>query len=99
MSRRAAAVDANQAEIVKALRKVGVSVQPLHRVGGGVPDLLCGHAGKNMLLEVKDGAKVPSARTLTPDQKEWLEGWRGQWAVVTSVDDAFDALGIPAVSR
>ena len=63
--RRAAAVDANQSEIVAALRKAGVTVTPLHQVGGGCPDLLCGFRGVNTLLEVKDHAKPPSARKLT----------------------------------
>ena len=40
--RRAARTDANQAEIVAALRGVGASVQPLHAVGQGCPDLLVG---------------------------------------------------------
>ena len=44
--RRAARVDRNQAEIVVALRAGGASVQPLHAVGKGVPDLLVGWRGK-----------------------------------------------------
>lgn len=40
--RHAARTDRNQAEIVKALRAAGCSVQCLHAVGGGVPDLLVG---------------------------------------------------------
>lgn len=89
---RAAKVDDNQAEIVKALRKIGASVQPLHTVGGGVPDLLVGMAGKNVLLEVKDGAKVPSAQKLTPDQVGWHRDWRGQVETVNSVEQAIIAI-------
>ena len=63
--RRAARADSNQAEIVDALRKVGASVQPIHTVGGGVPDLLVGFRGQNYLFEVKDGEKAPSDRRLT----------------------------------
>ena len=40
--RRAARVDRNHSEIVEALRRVGASVQPLHGVHDGVPDLLRG---------------------------------------------------------
>jgi Holliday junction resolvase len=90
--RRAAAVDANQSDIVAALRKVGASVQPLHAVGSGVPDLLVGRAGMNILLECKDGAKKPSDRKLTPSQVEWHANWRGQVCVVSSVAEALDAL-------
>lgn len=92
--RRRAAVDRNQAEIVKRLRALGVSVQPLHTIGGGVPDLLCGYRGLNLLLEVKDGEKPPSDRKLTMDQLIWHRLWRGQVVVVESVEDASRALGI-----
>lgn len=83
---RAAKVDANQAAIVKALRQMGASVQPLHMVGQGTPDLLVGIQGRNYLLEVKDGSKPPSAQRLTVDQIEWHGEWRGQVEVVNSID-------------
>lgn len=82
--RRAAKVDANQTEVVKALRKIGATVQPLHTVGRGCPDLLVGWRQKNFLFEVKDGNKPPSARELTPDEKRWIADWRGPVFVVTS---------------
>lgn len=85
---RAAKVDRNQSEIVAALRRVGATVEPLHAVGKGVPDLLVGFRGRNFLLEVKDQLKPPSARKLTPDQVKWHEAWRGQKEVVKSVDEA-----------
>ena len=82
-------MDANQAEIVAALRSIGAFVQPLHQVGGGVPDLLVGIGGRTLLIEVKDGNKPPSARELTPDQEDWHAGWRGGPVyVVTDVGDA-----------
>lgn len=92
--RRAAKVDQNQPEIVTALRAVGATVTPLHAVGSGCPDLLCGYAGKNVLIEIKDGAKPPSARRLTKDQKRWHATWAGQVVVVKSIDEALTALGI-----
>jgi hypothetical protein len=46
------------------------------------------------LVEVKDGAKPPSARQLTPDQERWHREWRGPVAVVTSVDEALRAVGL-----
>ena len=91
--RRAAAVDRNQAEIVAALRKVGATVQPLHATGQGCPDLLAGFQGANFLLEVKDWTKPPSKRALTPDQVEWHGGWKGQVAIVETVDAALIAIG------
>ena len=86
--RRAARQDANHREIVQALRGIGASVADLSRLGGGVCDLLVGYRAKNLLLEVKDGKKPPSARKLTPDQQAFRDDWRGQLAVVTSVDEA-----------
>lgn len=85
--RRAAKVDDNQAEIVSAFRKLGCSVQPLHAVGNGVPDLLIGFRGVNLLVEVKDGKKPPSKRKLTKDQEKWHSAWRGQSMIVCSIDD------------
>jgi len=93
--RRAAAVDANQKAIVAALRTVGCSVLPLHAVGKGCPDLLVGWGGFNLLMEVKDGKKPPSARALTQDQVDFHRDWRGHVAVVTSVKEALEAVGIP----
>jgi hypothetical protein len=90
--RRAAKVDANQHEIVAALRKIGASVQPLHSVGQGCPDLLVGWRGMNTVLEIKDGKKPPSARKLTDDQVIWHEEWRGQVAVVETVEQAILAV-------
>jgi Holliday junction resolvase len=63
--RRAARVDRNQSEIVTALRSLGCSVQPLHTIGSGCPDLLIGIDGQNLLIEVKDGAKKTKRSTAT----------------------------------
>lgn len=89
--RRAAKIDANQPEIVDALRRAGATVQPIHTVGSGVPDLLVGYRGVNLLMEVKDGDKPESAQKLTPDEAEWHQNWLGQRSIVRSV---FEALGV-----
>jgi Holliday junction resolvase len=94
--RRASKVDENQSTIVAALRVVGCSVLPLHAVGQGCPDLLVARNGDMILLEVKDGNKPPSRRTLTPDQVEFHAAWRGRIAVVCSVREAMEAVGISA---
>lgn len=94
--RRAAKTDRNQAEIVEALRAVGCTVQPLHTVGQGCPDLLVGRADQDFLLEVKDGLLPPSGRKLTPDQVQWHSLWRGRpVAVVKNVKEALEAVGVP----
>lgn len=97
MPRFAAKVDANQPEIVKALRGVGATVQPLHAVGKGCPDLMVGFRGQTFALEVKDGAKAPSDRKLTSAQIGWHEGWKGHVAVVETVDQALAAIGANVV--
>lgn len=88
-----AKVDDNQAEIVAAFRSLGAIVQLLHAVGSGCPDLLVGYCGRNILVEVKDGAKPPSKRKLTPAQVKWHASWRGESPhVVSSVDEAIEVL-------
>jgi hypothetical protein len=94
---RAAKVDDNQKEIVKALRHMGCFVQHLHGVGAGCPDLLVGYKGFNILLEIKDGNKKPSDQKLTPDQIIWHRDWRGQVDIVNSVDQA--VLAVLRVAR
>ena len=85
--RRASRVDSNQAAIVAAFRGLGCSVFPLHQVGGGFPDLAVGCNGLNLLIEVKDGSKCPSARRLTSDEQRFIEAWSGQVCIVASVED------------
>lgn len=93
--RRAAKVDRNQGEIVDALLSVGCSVELLHRVGGGCPDLLVGCPRGNFIMEVKDGDKPPSARELNDEQKRWHARWRGPKPVV--VNNVDEALAVVAV--
>ena len=89
----AAKVDRNQSEIVADLRKAGATVQLLHRVGGGCPDLLVGFRRQNFLIEVKDWQASNSDRELNPKQKDWHEGWKGQVAKVEDADAALAVIG------
>ena len=67
--RRAARVDANQAQTVSALRAAGANVWIL-----GLPvDLLVGYKGWTILMEVKDGPK----KRLTALQADFFENWSG----------------------
>lgn len=75
--RRAAKVDANQDQVVIALKAAGATVQSLAAVGKGVPDLLVGWQGKTVLFEVKDGRRPPSEQRLTEQQLTWHGTWRG----------------------
>lgn len=85
-------VDKNQPEIVMALRRAGASVQPIHVIGRGCPDLLVGFRGRCYVFEVKDGDKPPSDRALTDDEKKWHREWRGQVAIVESPSQAVEIL-------
>jgi hypothetical protein len=84
------AVDANQSEIVAGLRGIGATVCDIHEVGAGCPDILVGFRGTNWLLEIKAPGR---ARGLTRMEVAWLEAWRGQAAVVTTIDDALRIIG------
>lgn len=86
--RRAARTDANQQQVIDALRRVGCCVRDTSRVGMGFPDLVVGYKGHNYLIEVKDGAKPQSKRALTPDERAFFYEWRGQTAVVLGPEDA-----------
>lgn len=80
-------VDSNQTKVVKALREFGCSVQHLHAVGRGCPDIVVGYKDRNYLLEIKDGEKK-----LTPDQVIWHYDWKGQVEVVTSPEQAIETI-------
>jgi hypothetical protein len=69
MIRRAARVDANQAQIVSALRAAGAYVWII-----GLPvDLLVGYKGHTFLVEVKDGPR----KRLTALQQDFFDNWSG----------------------
>lgn len=95
--RRAARTDENHAEIVNALRDIGCSVLDLSGVGKGCPDLLvtpptfpeCRMA---VLMEIKDGCKVRSARKLTKAQEKFHREWKGWIYTVTSVEEALSVV-------
>ena len=90
--RRSSRVDANADQVVSALRAMGATVRIVSQ-GNGLPDLLVGFRGVTILMEVKDGRKVPSARRLTPAEQKFFDEWRGGIvAIVNSVDEAIDLL-------
>ena len=91
--RTRARVDDNQKEIVKVFRAMGATVQHLHYVGKGCPDVLVGFRGINELVEIKDGAKPPSQRKLTNDEQEWHKAWNGSITIIDSIDQATMLIG------
>lgn len=97
--RRAARIDGNQPDIVKALQAAGATVRSLAAVGSGCPDLLVGFRGQNFLLEVKDGRLPPSERGLSEDEAAFHSQWRGQVLTVLDAHDALRAIGSTAVAH
>lgn len=88
-----ARTDANQTEIVNALRDVGASVAITSMIGAGFPDIVVGYRGTNFLMEIKDGSKPPSARKLTKAERKFHDLWRGTVIVVNGVDEALGVVG------
>lgn len=81
--RRAARTDANQHELVQALKKIGAKCfyikEPV--------DLVVGFRGRSILLEVKRPGKP-----MTNGQKEFVETWPGEVYVVYTIDEAVAAV-------
>jgi hypothetical protein len=57
-------------------------------------DLIVGRAGRNFLLEVKNPEQVPSKQILTELEEVFHRNWRGQVAIVTTVEEALAAVGL-----
>lgn len=94
--RRAAKVDANQAQLVDLLRTAGMSVAVTSSSHDGFPDLVVGYGGISVLVEVKDGAKSPSARQFTPKQTDFHSAFKG---AITVIEDEEQALGLVKAIR
>ena len=94
MARRAARIDRNQVAVVEGLREAGATVMSLATVGRGCPDLVCGVAGVNYLIELKNPEVKPSARRLSPDEAAFHEAWLGQVAVVEPLEEALALVGL-----
>lgn len=91
---RAKRVDDNQAKIVEQLRRLHISVQHLHTIGKGCPDLLLGVRNKNFLIELKDSKKAPSEKKLTPDEQEFFDTWKGQVNKCETLDEILKVVGL-----
>lgn len=86
--RRAARVDANQKPITDNLRQVAkdapldLTVDLIHTLGKGRPDMMIGVYGLNLLFELK-----VADEGLTDDEVSWHCGWRGQVDVARTASD------------
>jgi hypothetical protein len=89
--RRAGRRDANEQEIIKAMRAEGAYVKQIN--DEGLFDLLVSYRGETLLVEVKDGAKPPSARRLTDAEQKFHDEWPGSdLYIVNSVEEAIALL-------
>ena len=85
--RRKDRVDANQNEIVDALRKMGFSVELGH------DDCLVGINGLNFWYEIKNPNKISKTgkiHNLKKSQKDLLRDWKGHYKIVSSLDEILD---------
>lgn len=104
MTRRAAKVDRNHAEVRDGLRALGWNVVDLSHVGGGVPDLLVsiGPALPFAPAQMHRGVltsgwccfvEVKSkGGKLTEDQQLWAWAFRGPLVVAETAEEAADAI-------
>jgi Holliday junction resolvase len=86
LHRRNAKRDANEKDVVSALRKVGAKVA---RVSAeGFPDLVCWYRGRIFLLEVK----TAKGRATEAQEQRTADGW--PVVTVRSAEDALKAIGV-----
>jgi len=92
-NRFSARTDANEAGIVKSLRKMGYSVQI------GVDDILVGINMRNYWFEIKD-PKHKSKKTglinesaKKPTQRILEKTWKGQYHIVSELEEILDVIG------
>ena len=91
--RRRPRLDSTQRPIVEALQAAGCSVLSLAPLGGGVPDLLVGLAGRMLLLECK--TKGERHRETRERQAAWATMWQGPHPVIVhSAEEALMACGL-----
>ena len=86
--------DSNQAEIVKDLRKLGISVMLFKH------DIIIGFRGKNYLIEIKNPEYAQSKKTgkvkessKRDSQKKLDIEWQGQRGYCFTLDDVLRVIG------
>lgn len=89
MHYRARKVDANQTAIIAAFERMGCSVADLSSMGKGICDILVGHGGLCILVEIKSSKKITHRKEgqLTPAQERFWARWTGGRRLVQDNDD------------
>ncbi len=93
--RRAAKIDQNQPQIVKALRAIpGVTVQV------SMDDILVGHKGRSYWFEIKEPGMV-SKKTgeinhsaIKESQHNLIKHWTGHYEIVWNIGQILAAIGL-----
>lgn len=80
--------DTNERGIIDALEQIGCTVAQLS--AKGIPDLLVGYRGKNLLIEVKC-----EKGKLTEDQIERHASWMGEIHIARTADEAIKIVTAP----
>ena len=92
--RKRGRTDENQQEIVKQLRQLGCSVAITSMIGKGFPDFIVGYKGRNLMIELKDGKRIPSEKKLTMDEAKFFSAWKGQVDKCESLEEICKVIGI-----
>ena len=107
-NQRNAKVDANQPEIVAALRRMGAKVRPVHQLKGFF-DILVGYKGNTFHIEIKNSEDLPKKYfkmsddekraylegKLTSDEYKFMKEWESvgvPYYIVSSVEEAINAI-------
>ena len=90
---RAAKKDDNHNEIAQAFIRGGAVVLDVSQLKRCC-DIVIAYRGITVAVEIKDGAKVPSARKLTEGEKEFADNWstQGKWALIEHVWQVIELL-------
>ena len=86
---RARKIDSNQAQIVAALRALGIGVIPIN----SQVDLVVGHKNRSYIFELKDPAKAHRESSIKPSQKKLRDAWPGQYSIVSTLDEVLAVIG------
>jgi hypothetical protein len=92
--RYAAQRDANHGDIRDGLRDCGFDAEDIGGLGGGIGDILCRNRGTGRVrfFEIKDPAKPPSERYLTPREKRMQALLGDLYVVVETLHEAVRAM-------
>lgn len=87
--RRAARVDDNQPEIVKAFRDLGWYVLIISQLKNCC-DIMVSKNGRTIAVEIKDGSKPPSKQKLSSGELKFKDEWQGEYLLITCIDDVLN---------